>query len=56
MLVFVADLILGRGRGDLALVDTLFFIFLFSILTMLYDRYRPIHDYRATRLPNGADT
>jgi hypothetical protein len=28
------------------LIDTLFFVFLFSILTTLYDRYRPIHDYR----------
>jgi hypothetical protein len=56
VLVFVADLLLGRGRGDLALSDTLFFIFLFSILTMLYDRYHPINDYRVTRLPKGADS
>ncbi|MFG1820060.1 hypothetical protein ACGFIF_40320 [Kribbella sp. NPDC049174] len=53
VLVTVADLLLRRG--DLALVDTLFFVFLFSILTMLYDRYRPIHDYRATHTPKGAD-
>ena len=56
VLVFVADLLLGRGRGDLALVDTLFFVFLFSILTMLYDRYHPVSDYRRlTRARNGAD-
>jgi hypothetical protein len=29
------------------MVDTIFFVFLFSILTTLYDRYRPINDYRA---------
>ena len=45
-LVAVAALLLRRGEGGLRLVDTLFFVFLFSILTMLYDRYRPIHDYR----------
>jgi hypothetical protein len=46
-LVVLADLLLRRGEGDLRLVDTLFFVFLFSILTMLYDRYRPVNEYRA---------
>ncbi|MGY4768786.1 hypothetical protein ACXC9Q_17885 [Kribbella sp. CWNU-51] len=46
VLVAVADLLLTRGDGRLQLTDTLFFVFLFSILTTLYDRYRPIHDYR----------
>ena len=46
-LVAVAALLLTRGEGRLQLIDTLFFVFLFSILTTLYDRYRPIHDYRA---------
>ncbi|MGY4766272.1 hypothetical protein ACXC9Q_05045 [Kribbella sp. CWNU-51] len=46
VLVAVAAMRLRRGEGGLRLVDTLFFVFLFSILTMLYDRYRPIHDYR----------
>ncbi|TWD81732.1 hypothetical protein FB561_2854 [Kribbella amoyensis] len=45
-LVFLADVVLRRRREDLSLDDTLFFVFLVSILTMLYDRYRPIHDYR----------
>jgi hypothetical protein len=45
-LVAVARLLLARGEGRLQLIDTLFFVFLFSILTTLYDRYRPIHDYR----------
>ncbi|WP_433164160.1 hypothetical protein [Kribbella sp. CA-247076] len=46
VLVTIADLLLRRG--DLSLVDTLFFIFLFSILTTLYDRYHPVSEYRAT--------
>ncbi|WP_329477497.1 hypothetical protein OG555_36315 [Kribbella sp. NBC_01484] len=32
----------GAGEGQ----GWMFIVFLFSILTMLYDRYRPIHDYR----------
>ncbi len=47
VLVLLADVLLRRGDGDLPLDDTLFFVFLFSILTMLYDRYRPVSDYRA---------
>jgi len=47
VLVVLADVLLSRGPGQLHLVDGLFFIFLFSILTTLYDRYRPIADYRA---------
>jgi hypothetical protein len=47
VLVVLADVLLSRGPGQLHLVDALFFIFLFSILTTLYDRYRPIADYRA---------
>jgi hypothetical protein len=46
-LVALADLLLSRGGGSLRLVDTLFFVLLFSILTTLYDRYRPVIDYRA---------
>jgi hypothetical protein len=45
-LVALAELLLSRGEGRLQLIDTLFFVFLFSILTTLYDRFRPIHDYR----------
>ncbi|WP_202873237.1 hypothetical protein [Kribbella capetownensis] len=45
----IVDLLLLRrfGGGDLRLSDTFFFVFLVSILTMLYDRYRPVADYRA---------
>jgi hypothetical protein len=47
-LVLVADLLLARGDGALSLPDTLFFVFLVTTLTMLYDRYHPVSDYRAT--------
>jgi len=47
VLVVLADVLLSRGSGHLDLVDALFFVLLFSILTSLYDRYRPIADYRA---------
>lgn len=47
VLVVLADVLLRRGPGQLHLLDGLFFIFLFSILASLYDRYRPIADYRA---------
>ena len=46
VLVFLAELLLRRRNNDLELTETLFFVFLLSILTMLYDRYRPINDYR----------
>jgi hypothetical protein len=47
VLVVLADVLLSRGPGQLHLVDAFFFVFLFSILTSLYDRYRPIAEYRA---------
>jgi hypothetical protein len=46
VLVVLADVLLSRGPGRLDLTDALFFVLLFSILTTLYDRYRPIADYR----------
>jgi hypothetical protein len=48
VLVLVADLLLARGNGALSLPDTLFFVFLVTILTMLYDRYHPVSEYRTT--------
>ena len=47
-LVVAANLLLAWRDGDLRLGDTLFFVFLFSILTTLYDRYRPVNEYRAS--------
>ncbi|MFI5694759.1 hypothetical protein ACIA58_23090 [Kribbella sp. NPDC051586] len=46
VLVVLADVLLSRGPGRLHLTDALFFVLLFSVLTTLYDRYRPIADYR----------
>jgi hypothetical protein len=53
-LVFLADLLLAQRNDDLRIGDTLFFVFLFSILTMLYDRYHPITDYRAAKAKQAA--
>jgi hypothetical protein len=53
-LVALADLLLSRGGGSLRLVDTLFFVFLLSILTTLYDRYRPVNEYRAAAAKDDA--
>jgi hypothetical protein len=47
-LVVIADLLLTRGNGALSLPDTLFFVFLVTVLTLLYDRYHPVSEYRAT--------
>jgi hypothetical protein len=46
VLVGIAALLTTRGPTGLQVDDTLFFVFLFSIFTMLYDRYRPVHEYR----------
>ncbi|TCO20429.1 hypothetical protein EV652_112175 [Kribbella steppae] len=54
VLVVVADLLLSRRGDDLQLTDTLFFVFLLSILTMLYDRYHPVSEYRAAAAKRDA--
>jgi hypothetical protein len=54
VLVVLADVLLSRGPGELHLVDTLFFVFLFSVLTTLYDRYRPINEYRVAATQQDA--
>jgi len=46
VLVGIAALLTTRGPTGLQIDDTLFFVFLFSFFTMLYDRYRPVYDYR----------
>jgi hypothetical protein len=55
VLVGIAALLTTRGPTGLQVDDTLFFVFLFSIFTMLYDRYRPIHDYRVQAAAAQAD-
>src|SRR3954447_4773124 len=47
VLVVVAAVVLAGKIGNLRLADILFFVFLVSILTMLYDRYHPVSEYRA---------
>ncbi|GAA3387799.1 hypothetical protein [Cryptosporangium minutisporangium] len=45
-LVVLAEVLLGRGRGDLNMGNTLFFVLLLSLTTLLDDRYRPIYEFR----------
>jgi hypothetical protein len=45
-LVVAADWFLARGGGGLNLANTLFFVFLLSLLTLLHDRYRPFYEHR----------
>ena len=46
VLVLLAGWLLRRGDGSLNVRDTLFFVFLLSLITLLYDRYRPVADAR----------
>ncbi len=43
IIVLVYDFILRRSEGHLQVGATLFFVFLFSIIIALFDRYRPIY-------------
>lgn len=43
-LVLLCDILLGRGRGDIDLTSTAFFVLLFSVLVTLYDRYYPVYE------------
>jgi hypothetical protein len=42
-LVLLYDFLAPRVQGDLNLGNTLFFVFLLTVLVVLYDRYRPVH-------------
>jgi hypothetical protein len=44
LLVLVAALLLGRG--DLHVGNAIFFVLLLSLITLLDDRYRPVHEVR----------
>src|SRR5829696_7966562 len=46
VLVLLAGWLLGRGEGSLSVGDTLFFVGLLSLITLLYDRFRPVADAR----------
>jgi hypothetical protein len=45
-LLLAADWILVRGRGDIDLSNAVFFVFLLSVLTTLFDRFQPVHAWR----------
>jgi hypothetical protein len=45
-LVVLADWLLGRERGDLDLGNAVFFVFLLSLLTTMFDRYQPLQAWR----------
>jgi hypothetical protein len=45
-LVVLSDWLLGREGDNLNRDHALFFVLLLSLLTMLDDRYRPVHQYR----------
>jgi hypothetical protein len=52
VLVVAGAWLLDRSGGSLQVLPTLFFVVLVSLLTVLYDRYRVVHDYRmATATP-----
>lgn len=53
LILFVIDLVLFE---DLDLGAALFFLLLFSVLITLYDRYRPVHEYRFHAAPEGDAT
>jgi hypothetical protein len=46
VLVLLAGWLLGRGGDSLSVGDTLFFVGLLSLLTLLDDRFRPVADVR----------
>lgn len=50
-LVVLAEWLLNRGRGDLNEGNALFFVLLLSLITLLDDRYRPVHDVRVSHAP-----
>jgi hypothetical protein len=45
-LVLVADWLLARTRGDIDLGNAVFFVFLLSLLTTLFDRFQPVQTWR----------
>jgi len=46
VLVLLAGWLLGRDEGSLSVGDTLFFVGLLSLITLLDDRFRPVADFR----------
>jgi hypothetical protein len=48
-LVLLSAWLLGRGDGEINRGIALFFILLLSLITLLDDRYRPVHEVRRSR-------
>jgi len=48
-LVLLSAWLLERGEGELNRANALFFILLLSLITLLDDRFRPVHDVRRAR-------
>src|SRR5215207_9797994 len=46
VLVLLAGWLLGRDEGSLSVGDTMFFVGLLSLITLLDDRFRPVADFR----------
>ena len=46
VLVLLAGWLLGRDEGSLSVGDTLFFVGLLSLITLLDDRFRPVSEFR----------
>jgi hypothetical protein len=47
VLVLLAGWLLGRDGGGLSVSDTMFFVGLLSLITLLDDRFRPVAEFRA---------
>ena len=50
-LVILAGWLLDRGEGELNRANALFFVLLLSLITLLDDRYRPVHEARLASGP-----
>ena len=50
-LVIMAGWLLDRGEGELNRANALFFVLLLSLITLLDDRYRPVHEARLASGP-----
>jgi hypothetical protein len=52
-LILAADWLLVRERGDIDISNAIFFVFLLSLLTTLFDRFQPVHAWRRQQITDG---
>jgi hypothetical protein len=52
-LIVLAGWLVSRGGGSFHEGNALFFVLLLSLITMLDDRYRPIHEMRVDAASRG---